>query len=70
MRRTFLVIFALVSLVGSADADKAGNTGVTGGMKGVNNKVPGRKTGKKTKKAGNTGITGGVDGINNKVPGE
>ncbi len=46
----------------------AGNTGITGGIKGVpNNKVPTQSK----KEAGNTGITGGIKGVpNNKVPKE
>jgi hypothetical protein len=40
------------------------NTGITGGMRGMNNKVPHPYTGP----AYNTGITGGLSGINNYVP--
>ena len=40
------------------------NTGITGGIKGINNKVP-----RPSHSHGhNTGITGGIPGINNKVP--
>jgi len=40
------------------------NTGITGGIKGINNKVPRPHL----DKGWNTGITGGIKGINNKVP--
>ena len=40
------------------------NTGITGGIKGINNKVPRPHT----DPGWNTGITGGIKGINNKVP--
>ena len=39
-----------------------GNTGITGGIKGINNQVP------PMVQFGNTGITGGIKGINNRVP--
>jgi hypothetical protein len=49
----------LATVVGGAGF----NTGITGGIKGINNKVPAPIS------AGhNTGITGGIKGINNKVP--
>jgi hypothetical protein len=44
-----------------------GNTGITGGIKGINNRVPGM--GCPPPFNGNTGITGGIPGINNHVPG-
>jgi hypothetical protein len=49
----------LANVIGGA----AGNTGITGGIHGINNKVPAATI-------GNTGITGGISGINNKVPPE
>jgi hypothetical protein len=39
------------------------NTGITGGLTGINNQVPRPPQG-----GWNTGITGGLTGINNKVP--
>lgn len=41
-----------------------GNTGITGGISGINNQVPGAAP----STPGNTGITGGISGINNRVP--
>jgi len=51
-------ILDLANVIGGA----AGNTGITGGIPGINNKVP------PMVQSGNTGITGGIPGINNKVP--
>ena len=52
-------ILDLANVIGGA----AGNTGITGGIPGINNKVP-----PMVFPSGNTGITGGIHGINNKVP--
>jgi hypothetical protein len=41
------------------------NTGITGGIAGINNKVPPPPS---SDPGFNTGITGGIPGINNKVP--
>jgi hypothetical protein len=47
----------------------AGNTGITGGIHGINNKVPPQVfITPKSAVTGKTGITGGIHGINNKVP--
>jgi bacteriocin-like protein len=54
-------IHALNHVTGGAGAGY--NTGITGGIKGINNKVPRPHSG-----GHNTGITGGIPGINNKVP--
>jgi hypothetical protein len=53
-------ILDLANVTGGA----AGNTGITGGIHGINNKVPPMVL----PPTGNTGITGGIHGINNKVP--
>ncbi len=51
---------------------QAGNTGITGGIPNINNKVPtecpSRRRRGQTPGNQNTGITGGIPGINNKVP--
>jgi hypothetical protein len=54
---------ALQAVTGGAGAGY--NTGITGGIKGINNKVPRPHS---QGKGWNTGITGGIPGINNKVP--
>ena len=43
----------------------SGNTGITGGLKGIHNKVGTTCIDRSI----NTGITGGLSGINNAVPG-
>ena len=55
----------LAHVTGGCGCDAGYNTGITGGIPGINNKVPrpGSSDG-----GFNTGITGGLKGINNKVP--
>ena len=60
-------ILTLANVTGGCGCgqDPGFNTGITGGIPGINNKVPrpGSSDG-----GFNTGITGGLKGINNKVP--
>ena len=58
-------ILTLAHVTGGCGKDPGFNTGITGGIPGINNKVP-----RPPRRDGgfNTGITGGIKGINNKVP--